>query len=153
LAGHPALDITLVVLMFFGAIVDFGQKLDARHDANIAAEEAARAAAGQIDPSRAYGHGTFIINRAAAIHAAQQYLRASGYAGSVSLLGTRRIQMRVTTGRPATFLPLIGVSTLHATGSAVADLAAGCGCRKPHPWSVTCRFSRTAEDGSTDASR
>lgn len=120
-----AVIITLVVLVLFGAIVDFGQELDARHDANIAAEEAARAAAGQIDPSRAYAHGTFIVNRAAAVNAAQQYLRAGGYSGSVSPLGTRRIQVRVTITKPAIFLPLIGISTLHATGTAAADLATG----------------------------
>ena len=120
-----AVIITLVVLVFFGAIVDFGQALDAHHDANIAAEEAARAAAGQIDPGRAYAHGIFTINHAAAINAAQQYLRAGGYVGSVSPLGTRRIQVRVTISKPAIFLPLIGISTLHATGTAAADLATG----------------------------
>lgn len=118
--------ITMVVVVFFGAIVDFEQKLQARHDANIAAEEAARAGAGQIDRDRAYARGgTFTIDRAAAIRAAQQYLRAGGYTGSVRPLGTRQIKVDVAITKPAIFLPLIGISTLHVDAVAVADLATG----------------------------
>lgn len=117
---------TLVVVVFFGAIVDFEQKLEARHDANIAAEEAARAGAGQVDRSRAYAHGgTFTIDRQAAISAAQVYLHAGGYTGSVTPVGARRIRVRVTIIKPTIFLGLIGVSTLHVEAAAVADLAAG----------------------------
>jgi Flp pilus assembly protein TadG len=118
--------ITMVVVVFFGAIVDFEQKLEARHDANIAAEEAARAGAGQVDRDRAYAHGgAFIVDRQAAIHAAQQYLRTGGYTGSVTPLGARRIKVSVTITKPAIFLPVIGVSTLHVTAAAIADLATG----------------------------
>jgi Flp pilus assembly protein TadG len=117
---------TLVVIVFFGAIVDFGQKLDARHDANIAAEEAARAGAGQINADRAYAHGgTFTIDRAAAIRAAQQYLHAGGYTGTVTPLDDRRISVQVTITRRAIFLPLIGINTLHVQAGAIADLVTG----------------------------
>jgi Flp pilus assembly protein TadG len=118
--------ITLVVIVFFGAVVDFEMKLEARHDANIAAEEAARAGAGQIDRDRAYAHGgTFAIDRQAAISAAQSYLRAAGYTGSVTPLGTGRMRVRVAINRPAIFLGLIGIRTLHVDAVAVADLATG----------------------------
>ncbi|GAB3971238.1 hypothetical protein GCM10029978_046050 [Actinoallomurus acanthiterrae] len=118
--------ITMVVIVFFGAIVDFGQKLQARHDANIAAEEAARAGAGQVDRDRAYSHGgTFRVDRQAAIRAAQDYLHAGGYHGSVTALGARRIRVRVALTRPAIFLPVIGISTLHVQAVADADLATG----------------------------
>jgi Flp pilus assembly protein TadG len=118
--------ITLVVVVFFGAIVDFEQKLEARHDANIAAEEAARAGAGQVDRDRAYAQGgTFTVDRQAAIGAAQEYLRTGGYTGSVTPLGARRIRVRVTITRPAIFLGVIGVSTLRVDAAAVADLATG----------------------------
>ena len=118
--------ITLVVMVFFGAIVDFEQKLEARHDANIAAEEAARAGAGQIDRSRAYAEdGAFIIDRQAAISAAQQYLRAGGYTGTVTPISPRRISVQVTITRRAIFLPLIGISALHVQASAAADLVTG----------------------------
>jgi Flp pilus assembly protein TadG len=118
--------ITLVVVVFFGAIVDFGQKLEARHDANIAAEEAARAGAGQVDRDRAYAHGgPFVIDRQAAIRAAQQYLRAGGYTGTVRSLDARRISVHVEISRRTIFLPLIGITTLNVQADAVADLVTG----------------------------
>jgi Flp pilus assembly protein TadG len=118
--------ITLVVVVFFGAIVDFEQKLEARHDANIAAEEAARAGASQIDTGQAYAHGgTFVIDRQAAIRAAQNYLRTGGYLGSVTLLDDRHISVRVRISRRAIFLPLIGINTLDVQASTVADLVTG----------------------------
>ncbi|GAA4617257.1 hypothetical protein GCM10023195_76970 [Actinoallomurus liliacearum] len=117
--------ITMVVIVFFGAIVDFEQKLEARHDANIAAEEAARAGAGQVDRDHAYTHGSFRVDRQEAINAAQQYLRAGGYRGSVTPVGARRIRVRVEITRPAIFLPVIGISSLHVQAVADADLATG----------------------------
>ena len=118
--------ITLAVVVFFGAIIDFGQKLDARHDANIAAEEAARAGAGHVDVDRAYARGgTFVIDRDAAVRAAQQYLRVSGYTGTVTPLDDRRIRVHVDISRRAIFLPLIGITTLHVRADAVADLVTG----------------------------
>lgn len=118
--------ITMVVMVFFGAIVDFGEKLRARHDANIAAEEAARAAAGQVNRDRAYARGgDFAIDRQAAIQAAQDYLRYGGYRGSVTPVGTRSVRVQVTITRPAIFLAAIGIATLRARAAAVADLATG----------------------------
>lgn len=118
--------ITLVVMVFFGAIIDFGRQLDARHDANIAAEEAARAGAGQIDADRAYAHGgRFVINRAAAIRTAQKFLHADGYTGTVTPLEDHRISVHVVITRRAIFLPLIGITTLHVQADAVADLVTG----------------------------
>jgi hypothetical protein len=121
-----AIIITLVVVVFFGAIVDFGQKLQARHDANVVAEEAARAGAGQVDRDRAYGRGgSFTIDREAAIRAAQNYLLAAGYSGAATPLGARRIRVHVTVSRPAISLPLIGITQLHVDANADADLATG----------------------------
>ncbi|GAA2456003.1 hypothetical protein GCM10010191_89140 [Actinomadura vinacea] len=120
-----AVIITLVVVVFFGAVVDFEQKLEARHDAHTTAQEAARAGAGHIDLDHAYGHGRFVVGRQAAQRAAEQYLRAGGHAGSVTPVGTRSIRVRVTVTRPALFLPLIGISTLRADAVAVADLTYG----------------------------
>jgi Flp pilus assembly protein TadG len=118
--------ITMVVIVFFGAIVDFSQKLQARHDANIAAEEAARAGADKVDRDHAYAHGgTFRVDPPAAIRAAQDYLHAGGYHGSVTALGARRIRVRVALTRPAIFLPVIGIWRLHVEAVADADLATG----------------------------
>jgi hypothetical protein len=114
-----------VVVVFFGVVLDLSQQLQIRHDANIAAEEAARAAVGQIDRNRAYGDGSFVIDRQAAIHTASQYLHTAGVAGSATIVGARRIRVRVRITRQALFLPMIGVSTLHVDAAAVADLATG----------------------------
>jgi Flp pilus assembly protein TadG len=121
-----AVIITLVVVTFFGAAVDFSVKLQARHDASIAAEEAARAGATQVDRDRAYAHGgQFVIDQAAAIHAAEQYLRSGGYEGSVSAAGTTAIRVRVTLSKPTIFLAAIGIRHLNVEASAIADLTSG----------------------------
>ncbi|MFI0412368.1 pilus assembly protein TadG-related protein [Actinomadura sp. 3N508] len=120
-----AVIITLVVVVFFGAVVDFEQVLEARQDANTAAQEAARAGAGQVDQNRAYTRGQFVVDRESAIRAARSYLRASGYEGTVTTAGRRTIRVHVSTTRPARFLSVIGISVLHAEGAATANLTTG----------------------------
>ncbi|WP_329521857.1 pilus assembly protein TadG-related protein [Spirillospora sp. NBC_01491] len=120
-----AVIITLVVVVFFGAVVDFEQKLEARQDAGTAAQEAARAGAGQVDLDHAYARGGFTVDRAAAIRAARSYLRAAGYTGTVTPAGAQAIRVRVAITRPALFLPVIGISTLHADADATANLNTG----------------------------
>nr|WP_241755811.1 pilus assembly protein TadG-related protein [Actinomadura sp. RB99] len=127
-----AVIIALVVVVFFGAVVDFEQILEARQDANTAAQEAARAGAGRVDRDRAYDRGQFLVDRESAIQAARYYLRTSGYTGTVASAGRRSIRVHVSVTRPARFLSLIGVSTLHADGEATANLTSGVeGPRQP----------------------
>jgi hypothetical protein len=113
---------TLVAVLFLGAVVDFEQKLRALHDANIAAEEAARAGAGCIDRDRAYAGGGLVIDRRAAVYAVENYLHSGGYIGSVTAISDHSIRVHVTTSTPAVFLTVIGITTLHADASATADL-------------------------------
>lgn len=115
--------IAFAVIVFLGAIVDLDQQLQALHDANIAAEEAARAAAGRINHDRAYSSGQIVIDHHAAVRAAADYLRHSGYTGAVTAVSDNRVQVNVTITRPAVFLPLIGIHVLRADASAVANLA------------------------------
>jgi Flp pilus assembly protein TadG len=117
--------IALVVVIFLGGVIDFEQKLEARHDANILAQEAARAGAGQVNLDRFYTRGQFTIDRAAAIDASTAYLRASGHTGTVTTAGARSIRVSVVIERPAIFLPLVGISSLRARGEATADMVAG----------------------------
>jgi len=127
-----AVIITLVVVVFFGAVVDFEQVLEARQEANTVAQEAARAGAGQVDRNRAYTRGEFVVDRQSALRAARSYLRASGYTGTVTTAGRRTIRVRVSITRPARFLSVIGISTLHAEGTATANLTTGVeGPRQP----------------------
>ncbi|WP_242909673.1 TadE/TadG family type IV pilus assembly protein [Actinomadura terrae] len=120
-----AVIITMVVVVFFGAVIDFEQALEARQDANTVAQEAARAGAGQVDRNRAYTRGQFVVDRESAIRAARAYLWASGHAGTVTVLGRRTIRVHVSISRPARFLSVIGVSSLHAQGTATANLTTG----------------------------
>ncbi|TMQ92747.1 hypothetical protein ETD83_26770 [Actinomadura soli] len=120
-----AIIITLVVVVFFGAVVDFGYKLQARHDATTAAQESARAGAARVDLDRAYTRGEFVVDRQSAVHAARAYLRSGGYTGTVTASGTRAIRVHVTITRPALFLPVIGVTRLRADAVATANLTTG----------------------------
>jgi hypothetical protein len=113
--------------LFLGVVVDFEQKLEARHDANVIAQEAARAGAGQVDLDRAYARGQFTVDRDAAVQASNGYLRAGGHTGSVAPVGGRSIRVSVVIERPAIFLTLIGTSTLRVRGEATADLVTGVG--------------------------
>jgi Flp pilus assembly protein TadG len=127
-----AVIVTLVVVVFFGAVVDFEQVLEARQDANIAAEEAARAGAGLVDQTRAYSRGKFFVDRQSALRAARSYLRAGDYSGAVSVAGARSIRVHVTVTRPSRFLSVIGISTLRADATATANLLTGVeGPRQP----------------------
>ncbi|MFA1550738.1 pilus assembly protein TadG-related protein [Actinomadura chokoriensis] len=125
-----AVILTLVVVVFFGAVVDFEQKLEARQDANTVAQEAARAGAGRVDPNHAYADGKFTVDRRAAVRAARDYLRAGGYTGTVTASETRAIHVHVTVTRTALFLPVIGISHLRADGTATANLTTG--VKGPH---------------------
>ncbi|MBO2465983.1 pilus assembly protein TadG-related protein [Actinomadura violacea] len=120
-----AVIITLVIVVFFGAVVDFEQVLEARQDAGTAAQEAARAGAGRVDLDRAYKRGRFIVDRQAALRGARSYLSAGGYIGTATITGTHTIQVHVAIARPARFLSLIGISTLHADADATANLTTG----------------------------
>ncbi|WP_160573682.1 TadE/TadG family type IV pilus assembly protein [Actinomadura physcomitrii] len=117
--------ITLVVLVFFGAVVDFEQVLEARQDAETAAQEAARAGTGHVDLDHAYMRGRFVVDRRSALRAARSYLRAGGYSGTATTTGAHTIRVHVTITRPARFLSLIGISALHADADATANLTTG----------------------------
>ncbi|GGU89813.1 hypothetical protein GCM10010182_00280 [Actinomadura cremea] len=120
-----AVIITLVVVVFFGAVVDFERKLQARQDATTAAQEAARAGAGRVDLDCAYSSGRFVVDREAAVHAARRYLKTGGYAGTVTAVGEHAIRVQVTVNKPAMFLPVIGITTLRAEATATANLTTG----------------------------
>ncbi|WP_169809347.1 pilus assembly protein TadG-related protein [Actinomadura chibensis] len=127
-----AVILTVVVVMFFGAVVDFEQKLEVRQDANAAAQEAARAGAGRVDLDRAYARGEFVMDGQSAIQAARAYLRSGRYTGTVTASGTHAIRVRVSIDRPSLFLQVIGIASLHADATATANLTTGVrGARQP----------------------
>jgi Flp pilus assembly protein TadG len=125
-----SLTLMLAVLMvpllaLSGLVIDGGRKLNQSSSAYAIAQEAARAGAGRVDRSAAYSSGTFRVDEAEAVAAARAYLAATGYTGTVSADGTRRIRVTVTITSHTLVLSLIGIDTMTSTGSAVAALITG----------------------------
>ncbi|MBF8186310.1 hypothetical protein ITP53_11230 [Nonomuraea sp. K274] len=99
--------ITFALLLCAGLMVDGGAKIQAYREAYAAAEEAARAGAGQMNTGHAYTHGRFEIDTTQALSAARAYLSAAGHTGTVSTTGNQ-VRITVTVSRPTTLISLIG---------------------------------------------
>lgn len=115
----------VTLLALAGLVIDGGRKLNEAENAYSIAQEAARAGAGQVDTSVAYGSGTFRVNQSQAITAARNYLTNTGYQGTVSAVGADRIRVSVTVTENTDVLSLIGIDTMTSTGTAVASLVSG----------------------------
>lgn len=120
-----ALIFITILMLFVGLAVDGGAKLRAGWEAVGIAEEAARAGAGQIDRAAAYEGREFIIDRGAAVRAAQAYLSAAGHSGTVAIAGPNAIRVRVTVTKPTWLLSMVGLSSVSMTATATADLVSG----------------------------
>jgi Flp pilus assembly protein TadG len=125
--------LTLMLIIMFvallalaGLVVDGGAKLNAASTAASAAQEAARAGAGQVSRPTAYSSGKFVVSPALAVNAAERYLNAAGYHDYVvQPVGTREIRVTVTVVQPTKILPLIHIDSFTVTESATATLVAG----------------------------
>lgn len=115
----------VALLALAGLVIDGGRKLNEAENAYAIAQEAARAGAGQVDTSAAYGAGKFHVDQAQAIAAARAYLASAGYQGTVSAVGADQIGVSVTVTQQTTVLSLIGIDTMTSTGTAVASLVTG----------------------------
>lgn len=115
----------VALLALAGLVIDGGRKLNENASAYAIAQEAARAGAGMVDRSAAYSSGAFRVDPGQAVAAARAYLANAGYRGSVSVDGADRIRVTVTITEPTLVLSLVGINTLHATGTAVASLVTG----------------------------
>ncbi|WP_345580254.1 pilus assembly protein TadG-related protein [Nonomuraea rosea] len=114
-----------MLLLFVGLVVDVGNKLRAGWEAVGIAEEAARAGAGQIDRAAAYRGDELIVDRGAALRAAQAHLSSSGHQGSAIISGPASVRVTVTVTKTTWLLSLVGMSTVSMTAHADADLVAG----------------------------
>jgi Flp pilus assembly protein TadG len=130
--------ITLMLLALFvalialaGIVIDGGAKLNQAENANAIAQEAARAGAGMVNQANAYANGTFTVDPAQAVAAAQQYLAsndydpANGYTTTVATVGTESIRVTVTVTSRTHVLSIIGIDTMTSSGSATASLVTG----------------------------
>jgi Flp pilus assembly protein TadG len=114
-----------VLLALAGLVIDGGAKLDEAQNAAALAQEAARAGAGQVDQNAAHASGSFVVDQAAAVGAARQFLAAAGAQGTATPDGPAGIRVSVTLTEPTKVLSLIGISTISASGSATASLITG----------------------------
>lgn len=115
----------VVLLALSGLVIDGGRKLDLAGQAAAIAQAAARAGAGNVDRSAAYGSGSIAVSQAQAVAAARDYLAAAGYSGTVRADGSNAIQVTVTISRRTLVLSLVGIDSIRATATAVATLVSG----------------------------
>jgi Flp pilus assembly protein TadG len=131
-ADHESGALSLMIVILFvvlaalaGIVVDGGAELNAREQAYALAQEAARAGATNVDVSRAYAKGSFVVDPQQAIAAASSYLdQASQHRYTVSANGDT-IRVSVTITEPTRLLAVIGVDSFTCTESATASLVTG----------------------------
>jgi Flp pilus assembly protein TadG len=117
--------LTVAVLAMIGLSVDGGGKVRALERADNLASEAARAAGQAIYAPQAIEGGDKVVDPAAAVAAAQNYLTAAGVTGTVTVAPDRKhVTVTVTITYNTVFLGLIGIDTLTATRQATAVLVA-----------------------------
>jgi len=124
--------ITLMLLVMFvallalaGIVIDGGAKLDQAENANAIAQEAARAGAGMVNQGQALATGSFAVDQAQALAAAQQYLNHLGDNGTVAPDGPDAIRVTVRLTAPTHVLSILGIDTMTSNGSATASLVTG----------------------------
>jgi len=115
----------VALLALAGIVIDGGAKLNQAENANAIAQEAARAGAGFVDQANAYANGSFTVDQAQAMAAAQQYLASAGYHGTVTAPTPDTIRVTVTVTSPTRVLSIIGIDSMTSTGSATASLVTG----------------------------
>ncbi|MER7278044.1 pilus assembly protein TadG-related protein [Dactylosporangium sp. NPDC000244] len=120
-----ALVLAFAVLLMIGLSVDGGGKIRAMQRADNVASEAARAAVQGILAPQAIEGGDKVVDPAAAVAAAQNYLAAAGVTGVVDIAPDRKhVTVTVTITYTTLFLGLIGINSLTATGHATTVLVA-----------------------------
>ena len=101
--------LALALMMVVGMVFEGGVAIAAKRRAMNVAEQAARAGAEQLDIGAIRSTDKFVIDPAAARSAADAYLAAAGYSGSVSVEGATVTVTGVQWTSPTSLLGLIGV--------------------------------------------
>jgi Flp pilus assembly protein TadG len=109
-----------ILILGVGIAVDLTGQVHAQQLATSVAGEAARAGAQQLDQDAAVtGAGVAVIDPAAAAQAANGYLAAAGFTGTVRVRGDI-VAVRVDTEYRTKFLGFVGLSRFPATGEGEA---------------------------------
>ena len=108
----------LSLFLLLGLVVDAGRAVSARAAAMTTAEEAARLGAGQLSVG-ALRSGQIDIDPAAAVRAADAYVRSAGETGTTTVSG-QTVTVHVSTTEPTVILGIIDIRTIVVDASASA---------------------------------
>ena len=116
--------IVTALLMCAGLVLDGGLGLSSKVQAIDEAQEAARAGAQELDLTayRATGSVRLVPDQAA--NAVRTYLAGSGYSSTVTVAGNQ-VTVNVTRDSPTQLFGLVGIRSLHITGTATAQALHG----------------------------
>lgn len=126
-----AMLVTLIVMLFVlaGLVVDGGFAINARQKIYDDAEQAARAAANQIDIETLRATGEIVILEGQARQKAQEYMSARGYPPSQVQVSVDDVAGEVTVAARdtvnTTLLQLIFISDFDVEGQAISRPAVG----------------------------
>ncbi|PSL06776.1 putative Flp pilus-assembly TadE/G-like protein [Haloactinopolyspora alba] len=124
-----AMIITMLLMLFVlaGLVVDGGFALNAREKVYDDAEQAARAAANQIDIEHLRATGEVVIMQAAAVQRAEQYMSERGYApGRVNVdVGAGEVTVWAERTVDTSLLQLIMIDEYNVEGQATSRPAVG----------------------------
>ena len=110
--------LTLALFSLIGLVIDGGRAVAAQSAATGEAEQAARLGADQISVQDIRS-GVVAIDPSGAMHAANEYLRAMGTAGAVSVVG-QTVNVQIRTSEPTVVLGIIGIQKIGISASASA---------------------------------
>lgn len=112
-----------VVLIVVGVAVDAAGHIHAMQEARSVAREAARAGGQHLQIPTAVRGDAAVVDPSVAAAAATTYLQAAGISGSATVTGPESIRVTVTSTYDTTFLSIVGIGGLSATGEAEARVA------------------------------
>lgn len=112
----------LVMTILVGMAVDLGGKVHAQQRVRNVAAQAARTGAQQVEASSAVRGEDLRVDLTAATAAAQDFLRAAGVEGTVSVTNGDTLTVRTTDTYDSKFLGMIGLGSMRVTGEASARL-------------------------------
>lgn len=142
--------VAIALLAMAGLVYDGRRQLTAQQRADAVAAEAARAAGQEIDGSTLAGSPG--LDRARAVEAARDHLAAADIRGTVTVDGTT-IVVRTDATEPAAILPLIGITTLEASGEASVEIVTGLPVSRARPRRRTRHRRPTPSSARTCARR
>ena len=112
---------SLVMVILVGIVVDLGGKVHTQQRTRSAAAQAARTGAQEVQGSAVRGED-LRVDITAAKSAAQDYLRAAGVNGTVTVTGGDTLVVRTTETYTSKFLGIIGLHEMQVTGEGSARL-------------------------------